>query len=218
MGARLELWHFHVGFAILQWATFGAFAVIVLSVIGGILAWRMHLRAARTAGLLGLLLGVAGASPPLYQYYLATHVPAIHDISTDTANPPQFVAVLPLRKKDDNSLAPDAEATAMQLSAFPDLQPVLVAAAPQQALHRAELAARAMGWDIVAVDPQAGRIEATATTLLFGFKDDVVIRVAPQAAGGSRIDVRSASRVGRSDLGVNARRIRAYIKEFNTTG
>jgi uncharacterized protein (DUF1499 family) len=218
LGARFELWHFRVGFMILQWATYGFFAVIVMSLIGAILAQRMHLRAARTTGLLGLVLGLVAATPPLYQVYLSKQVPAIHDISTDTANPPQFIAVLPLRKKDDNSLAPDADVTAKQASAFPDLQPVLVAAAPPQTLRRAEQAARAMGWDIVAVDPQAMRIEATATTLLFGFKDDIVIRVSPQSTGnGSRVDMRSASRVGRSDLGVNARRIRSYFKQFDST-
>ena len=70
-----------------------------------------------------------------------------------------------------------------------------------------------MGWDIVAVAPQDFRIEATDTTLLFGFKDDVVIRVSA-ASGGSRVDVRSLSRVGRSDFGVNANRIRKYFKQL----
>jgi uncharacterized protein (DUF1499 family) len=63
---------------------------------------------------------------------------------------------------------------------------------------------------VVAADPAAGRIEATATTFWFGFVDDVVVRVRPAAGGGSRIDVRSVSRVGKSDVGANAKRIRAY--------
>jgi uncharacterized protein (DUF1499 family) len=62
---------------------------------------------------------------------------------------------------------------------------------------------------VVASDPAAGRIEANETTRWFRFTDDVVIRVAPDGAG-SRVDVRSVSRVGRSDFGVNAGRIRAY--------
>lgn len=215
LGARFGLWHFRVGFLILRYATYAAFAVIALGLIGAILAQWLKLRRARTTGILGLVLGLVAAGPPLYQFYLANSVPAIHDISTDTANPPQFVAVLQLRKKEDNSLAPDAEVAAKQAVAFPDIQPVQVATAPPDTLRRAEQTARAMGWDIVAVDPQAMRVEATATTLLFGFKDDIVIRVAPDATGGgSRVDVRSASRVGRSDLGVNARRIRAFVKQF----
>jgi hypothetical protein len=212
----MDLWHFRVGFTILRWATYGAFAVIVISLVGVILAQRAKLRSARTAGVLGLIVGLLTAGPPLYQFYLANNVPPIHDISTDTANPPQFVAVLPLRKKDDNSLAPNPGTVAMQTSAYPDLKTVTVNAPPPQVMRRAETAARDMGWEIVAVDPQALRIEATATTLLFGFKDDIVIRVAPDTAG-SRVDVRSASRVGRSDIGVNARRIRAYLKELGST-
>jgi uncharacterized protein (DUF1499 family) len=71
-------------------------------------------------------------------------------------------------------------------------------------------AARAMGWEVVAADRASGRIEATDTTRFFGFKDDVVIRV-QAAPGGSRVDVRSVSRVGGSDVGTNATRIRAYL-------
>jgi hypothetical protein len=215
LGARMDLWHFRVGFSIMRWATYGAFAVVVISIVGVIFAQRAKLRSARTAGLLGLIVGLFTAAPPLYQYYIANNVPPIHDISTDTVNPPQFVAVIALRKKDDNSLAADPETVAKQTSAYPDLKTVTVSAPPPQVMRRAEAAARDMGWEIVAVDPQALRIEATATTLLYGFKDDIVIRVAADA-GGSHMDVRSASRVGRSDIGVNAKRIRAYLKKFDS--
>jgi uncharacterized protein (DUF1499 family) len=71
-----------------------------------------------------------------------------------------------------------------------------------------------MGWEIVDAQPREGRIEATATTFWFGFKDDVVVRITPLAAG-SRIDVRSKSRVGRGDTGTNAQRVRAYLKRLN---
>jgi len=85
---------------------------------------------------------------------------------------------------------------------------------PAQAFERAEGAARAMGWQIVTVDPDALRIEATDTTLMFGFKDDIVIRVRPQAQG-SVVDVRSLSRIGGSDIGTNARRVRAILKRLS---
>ena len=81
----------------------------------------------------------------------------------------------------------------------------------KDAFIRAERAARAQGWEMVAVVPAEGRIEATETTRWFGFKDDVVIRVRP-AAAGSRVDVRSVSRVGRGDVGTNARRVRAFLE------
>jgi len=74
-----------------------------------------------------------------------------------------------------------------------------------------------MGGELVASDPVAGRIEATDTTFWFGFKDDIVVRVAP-APGGSRVDVRSTSRVGLSDVGTNAARIRKYLRALQSTG
>jgi uncharacterized protein (DUF1499 family) len=91
--------------------------------------------------------------------------------------------------------------------------PALLEQPPAQAFQRAERAARAMGWEIVAVAPESLRIEATDTTLLFGFKDDIVIRIAA-AGSGSRVDVRSLSRVGKSDFGVNAKRIRKFMQQL----
>jgi uncharacterized protein (DUF1499 family) len=86
-----------------------------------------------------------------------------------------------------------------------------------QAFRRALDVARAMGWDIVAETPAEGRIEATATTFWFGFKDDIVIRITP-ADHRSLLDIRSASRVGRSDAGSNAARIREYVRRLTAAG
>jgi uncharacterized protein (DUF1499 family) len=215
LGHRFDWWSFRAGFQILRYATYGAFAVIALGLIAAIMAQTAKLRQARTLGLLGLVVGVLVAAPPLYQFYVASHVPPIHDISTDMVNPPTFVAIVARRAIDDNSLEPNADTEKKQAEAYPDIKPVMMPMPPAQALTKAEAAARGMGWEIVAVDPQAMRIEATATTLLYGFKDDVVIRVAADGSG-SRIDIRSASRVGRSDIGVNAKRVRAYIQKLET--
>ena len=97
-----------------------------------------------------------------------------------------------------------------QREAYPDLQPVTVEMPPAQAFERALATVQDMGWELVATEADAGRIEATDTTFWFGFKDDVVIRVKP-AGGGSRIDIRSLSRVGGGDVGTNAKRIRDYV-------
>jgi uncharacterized protein (DUF1499 family) len=75
-------------------------------------------------------------------------------------------------------------------------------------------AARDMGWEIVDADPVEGRIEATDRTLWFGFADDVVIRLATTDSG-TRLDVRSKSRIGGSDVGANARRIRRYLARLD---
>ncbi|WP_330970793.1 DUF1499 domain-containing protein, partial [Lysobacter sp. A3-1-A15] len=101
-----------------------------------------------------------------------------------------------------------------QLAGYPDLRTHRLAAAPAQAFERALAAARDMGWEIVAAEPAAGRIEATDTTPWFGFKDDVVIRIEGDG-DGSRIDVRSVSRVGGSDVGANAARIRKYLDRLD---
>ena len=88
--------------------------------------------------------------------------------------------------------------------------PAVLAMPPARAFDRALEAAKRQGWEIVAAVPGEGRIEATDTTRWFGFKDDVVVRVRPDGAG-SRVDVRSVSRVGRGDVGTNARRIRGFL-------
>jgi uncharacterized protein (DUF1499 family) len=138
-------------------------------------------------------------------------VPPIHDISTDLVDPPAFVAVLPLRADAPNSaIHGGAELAAAQRRAYPDITPVMLADTAASAHGRALAAARRMKWEIVAADVHSGRIEATATTFWFGFKDDIVIRIS-SIGGASRIDVRSVSRVGKSDVGANAARIRAYL-------
>ena len=84
---------------------------------------------------------------------------------------------------------------------------------PREAFDRAVKAAESMGWEVVGRDAAAGTLEAVDTTKFFGFKDDIAVRVAA-AEAGSRVDIRSKSRVGRSDIGANARRIRAYAERL----
>jgi uncharacterized protein (DUF1499 family) len=126
-------------------------------------------------------------------------------------DPPVFVALLAVRNAAPNGADHGgAEVAAAQARGYPDIKPHLLALAREQAFDRALAAGRAMGWEIVEANVAAGRIEATATTAWFGFKDDVVVRVTPQP-NGSRVDVRSLSRVGIGDIGANAARIRAYL-------
>lgn len=178
---------------------------VLLSLIG------MARPGSKGVALAGLVLGVIAAGLPLNSINTARHSP-IHDVSTDTVNPPQFVAVLPLRAaaKAANSTDYDAKTAQLQKETYPDIGPLHLDATPSQAFDRALAAARGMNWEIVASDPAQGRIEATATTFWFGFKDDVVVRIAAEGAG-ARLDVRSLSRIGKSDVGANARRIRDYL-------
>jgi uncharacterized protein (DUF1499 family) len=161
---------------------------------------------------LALALGGGTFYFPYTMMQQAKAVPPIHDVSTDTRAPPQFVALVAARGKDSNSLEPDPEAAEAQAKAYPDIEPLVLEMPLEQGWARALAAARTMGWDIVTAEAAEGQIEATETTKWFGFKDDIVIRVHQIDPTHTRVDMRSVSRVGRSDLGVNANRIRKYLK------
>ena len=211
-GSRFGLWPYPVAFVLLRSAAYVAVAAAALALIGLLLP---KLRAGHARVLAAALVVSAAVFYFPWQFgQNAKSVPPIHDITTDTDNPPQFVAVVALRAGAPNGPAYDGpQAAAAQKKGYPDLAPLVLRVPVQIAFNRALDAAQAMGWDVVASDAATGRIEATATTLWFGFKDDVVIRVTPEGGEGaaSRIDVRSKSRVGRSDVGANAARIRAYL-------
>jgi uncharacterized protein (DUF1499 family) len=204
-GTRMGLWTFRTGFQMLRYAVYGGAGGAVLAVIALLVGDR------RGLAILALVLGLGAAGPPVMLMRSARSKPPIHDITTDTDNPPPFVAVAPLRRDAANPVAYGGpEIAAQQKTAYPDLKPAALSVPPAQAFERALQAAKAQGWEIVAAVPAEGRIEATATTQWFGFKDDVVVRVRPEGAG-SRVDVRSVSRVGRGDVGANAARIRKFL-------
>lgn len=212
-GTRLGMWHYRTGLGLIRYAAYVGIAATVLSVVA--LAVEKPRGSARTALVFSLLAGIITFAVPYSFSRTARSVPPIHDITTDPADPPLFVAVLPLRATATNSAeyAGDSIA-ALQRAAYPDVLPLDRAESATALFTRALDAAKAMGWEIVAADSASGRIEATATTTWFGFKDDVVVRVRANGAG-SRLDVRSVSRVGRSDVGANAARIRAYLSRVS---
>lgn len=214
-GYRLGAWPLGAAIQIIRWSAIAALAAAAAATLAILLTLRAGARRARWIGLLALGLGLVVAAPPLHLYRQATQLPSIHDISTDTDDPPRFVAVLPLRRDATNSTDYSADTAARQKAAYPDIAPVLLAVPPAEALRLAERVARAMGWDVVAVAPQELRLEATATTPMFGFKDDVVVRIAAHDRG-SRVDVRSLSRIGGSDIGANAQRIRAFSRKLKS--
>ncbi|HRW30740.1 MAG TPA: DUF1499 domain-containing protein, partial [Emcibacteraceae bacterium] len=106
------------------------------------------------------------------------------------------------------------EIAAQQTAAFPDIKPIMSDLNPDQAYQKALSVGKAMGWEIVGADPSKHRFEGTARTPFFKFIDDTVV-VVSEMPTGSRIDVRSVSRVGVGDIGVNAKRIRKFIELFN---
>jgi uncharacterized protein (DUF1499 family) len=208
-GYRGHVWNLKIGLLVMiPAALFLGLIAIILSVIG------IFRSQNKGRGLLGLILGLIAAGLPAGNINTAAHSP-IHDVSTDTNNPPQFLAVMPARNavQGGNSTTYDDKTAQKQREIYPDITPVNLDIAPAQAFDRALAAARGFGWEIVANDPAQGRIEATATTFWFGFKDDIVIRITPQGSG-SRVDVRSLSRIGESDVGMNAKRIRSYVNKL----
>jgi uncharacterized protein (DUF1499 family) len=164
--------------------------------------------------------GALIAYVPWHYDQLRRTVPPIHDITTDTEHPPAFsAAIAALRTKEhDNPVVYEGSKVAeLQRQAFPDIAPLIVSLGPDAAFDRALDTARQMGWTIVAADDKSGQIEASDQSRWMGFTDDIAIRVAKTDAG-SRIDLRSSSRLGRSDFGVNAARVRAYLARLHAGG
>ena len=211
-GAQFGLWNFRFGFQLLRWSEYTGLAAIALALSG--LAVPRFRRGRAPLLVATLIVGIAIAWFPWQWQRNARSVPPINDITTDTENPPAFVALVAARAGlSVPTTYPGAATAEQQKRGYPDLKPLELRDPPPAAFARALDAAKAMGWEIAAADAGAGRIEATAKTPWFGFKDDVVVRIVPSTAG-SRIDVRSVSRIGRSDLGTNAKRIRAYLEKL----
>jgi uncharacterized protein (DUF1499 family) len=202
-------------FALLQWAAYVGVAAVLLGAIAAGLAYRRHSRVQMVVAVPALLAGLIAVAVPFEFQRRARAVPPIHDISTDLENPPAFDAIVPLRGDASNALERSSEVTELQRHGYPDLAPITLPVPLDQAFDRAVAVAQEAGWQIVTADKSSGRIEATDTTRWFGFKDDVVVRLTPWGAG-TRVDLRSVSRVGRNDLGTNARRIRQYLDRLQS--
>lgn len=166
------------------------------------------------ANLLAISVNVVLALVPILMLVLllaqSKQVPAIHDITTDTVNPPLFSYADQSRHSAHNSSLYDESNIPLQQSAYPHIQPLIVASSPSDVIVAIETLISDQGWVLQGVDTDRGLVEAYAITGLFGFVDDTVFRVQPYNKGefsGSRIDIRSASRIGKSDFGANAKRI-----------
>ncbi len=208
LGTRMGFWRFTIGLPLVGLGALVTMAGVLVAFVGGVRS-----RDWNQAGF-ALVVGLIAVAIPIAQVLKGRGAPSIHDISTDTQDPPLFQALLPLRTGRVSPAAYDGDATAAQQRAsYGDIESMLLPAASGRAFALSLRAARDLGWTIVDSDEAAGRIEATDTTYWFGFVDDVVIRV--RAEGGvSRVDIRSKSRVGRGDLGANARRIRAFMSRM----
>jgi uncharacterized protein (DUF1499 family) len=222
-GYRNEFWDLGMGFKLIEYALKGGGGAGVVGLLLLVISF-FAAKAIRTAGLIALVVGGGIAGFLYMQIAPAQKLPMIHDITTDTVDPPQFVAVVSLRGEKTNSLdyaGKTAKASRgaeeetlvsdLQLAAYPNIKPLFLPMSADDAFHLAARVAREQPWEIHDIDSQARLIEATHTTRWFGFKDDVVIRVRSEGEGQARVDMRSISRIGLSDVGVNAKRIEAYM-------
>ncbi len=143
--------------------------------------------------------------------------PRIHDITTDLDEPPTFTMAAQERGTGSNSLEIDRDVIEQQRLAYPDVQTLASPLSYTNSFSRSLQVAVDMGWEIYHQDLEIGEIEAVDTTLIMGFKDDVIIRLRRDGPG-TLLDVRSVSRVGEGDLGANAKRIRDFYAEFQSDG
>ncbi len=198
-----------------------ASAVAILLALGAYVAiWRDGRRGTLNASI-GLILGLAILAWPAGLVPLYRSLPAIHDVTTDPAVPPAFVALAAQRVGGANSADyAGVEVARQQVEAYPDIRPILITRAVNETWEVLGTTIRRLGWRVVSETPPGGRsrpgfIEAVDRTLVLGFTDDIVVRVDGDNRE-TRIDVRSASRFGEHDFGRNATRIRGLLKDLET--
>lgn len=204
IGYRLGWWQVVTALSIAEWAVYVAALGLVVSAIGAVLSRPGTRRRGFLLSVIGIVASLPVVVMAMQWEYAARTYPSINDISTDIEDPPVFWDM------PNPTLYPGAAAAALQRAAYPDLAPLNLSVAPDRAYALAKALTKDKGWEIIADEPKEGRIEAVERSLLYGFKDEIVIRITA-SDGGARVDLRSRSRIGRIDRGVNAKRIRSFL-------
>ena len=212
-GYQWNIWELGTGFTLLRYAAYASIGILAVSVVSLWFLRKSGFKAVFYLIIVLILSGVASGTA-LYWQQRAQSVPAIHDISTDLETPPEFVAMVRLRADAPNPPEYAGEETAnAQREAYPEIEPLLLSEDVQRVMDEAVLLVVNRGWELVAINREEGRIEATENLAWFGFKDDVVLRFT-ETEEGTRVDMRSKSRIGRSDVGVNAKRIEQFLDDL----
>lgn len=233
LGAKLGLWGWQFGLLILS---FKIGPLVLL--IGAVISFLALLAAVLVNPRKGIVIAVIGLVVPglafgklMQTKGKAASLPFIHDVTTDTQNPPAFGDFITKEREVENANSADyigkkapvtaADGTkseklvsALQTKAYPAIRPLVLNEPKDVVFGEALATAKSMGWDIKEEDLDAGRIDATDTTFWYGFEDDITIRLRPSEGGGTIVDVRSLSRVGGSDLGKNAARVGAFLERL----
>ena len=235
LGSKIGLWNWEFG---LRTLTFKVGPVLLVACgVFATLSMLLSIMAPKKGffvGAFAMIIPLVGMGQLAGMKNLVSSLPLIHDITTDTQNVPIFTqAIMSERAKTENvnsldyagKMAPTKEkdangkpvmklVSALQTQAYPKVRPLILTAAPDVAFGQAKAVASAMGWQIKSEDVSAGVLEATDSSFWYGFKDDVVIRIRASEGGGSIVDIRSVSRVGMSDIGANAKRIRIFLSKM----
>ena len=191
----------------------GGLFSVVLSLVGLFLSRGGRDIVGRNRALIGLAIGLGLLIIVLAAASTGGDAPPINDISTDLENPPSFADASVVADYAGRDMSYPAEFKSIVQAEYPDLVALRLATPPAQAFSKALATAESMGWEVVARDPANGRFDAQNTSSLFRFVDDIAVRIRPEGSG-TRIDMRSKSRDGRSDLGANAKRIRSFLAEL----
>jgi len=217
---RFQRVDYAAGFVTLAAGLLLAVLAIALAGLGFVRIWQEG-RRGLGSGVQGCLVALLVLAYPIWFGIKAATLPPINDITTDTDNPPSFSRSRAALQARGGRVPPDVppEAREAQREAYTQIAPLTVDLPPEEAFEIVRKAALNRGWQIVeAVAPGGrmglGRLEAVDRTFLLRLPDDVTVRLRPRA-DGTRIDVRSASRLGDHDLGTNAARIRAFLEEVS---
>lgn len=213
-GYQWDIWSLGFAFSVLRYSAYAAIGITLVNLIALWFLRKSETKAIAMVVIAFLATAIVSMSA-LYWQYKANSVPPIHDITTDFVNPPEFVSILRLREDAPNP--PEYEGGDVRISqeeSYPEIQPLFLDEDLQEVMDRAVMIIIRNKWNLVAINRNDGRIEATEKLPWFGFKDDVVLRFTA-VDGGTRVDMRSKSRIGRSDIGVNADRIDSFLKDLS---
>lgn len=212
-GYQWGIWSLGTGFTLLRFGAYVAIGLLAIQTIFFFIMKEAGMKV-RAMVLVGFLLTLGITATGVYWQYKAQSAPPIHDITTDLEAPPEFVAMVRLRQDAPNPPEYAGEETAQaQRNAYPHIQPLVVNMPKQEVIDEIVSLIAARGWDMVSINRQDGRVEATEKLAWFGFKDDVVLRIT-ESGTETRIDMRSKSRIGRGDIGVNADRIDRFLNDL----
>jgi len=206
-GFRAGGWPWPQAYDLAGWGAWAAGAGVVVALIG-LVIWLRRRQGGASAVLLGLILSLPVAGLGATFEIAARTTPPINDISTDIEDPPVFWFTATPSDYPEQNAEP-------QRAAYPDVRPLGMPVSADDAFAAALALVEGRGWEVLSADPAESQIEAIATSRLFGFEDEVAIRVT-ETDTGARIDMRSRSRLGQIDRGANARRIEAYLTDLET--